>query len=109
MRQWRRGAWASRFCAASVALAALSGPGVLHVSLRPAVVRLGEFGTVRVEGWQASRLEVALQGASGPDGRLLGWRAARGRGRTLEAVLPRPALRGIYPLLLRERAGAPVV
>jgi hypothetical protein len=81
----------------------------LHVSLRPPVVALGGRVTVRVEGWQGSRLEVALDGASDRDGRLLGWGAARRRGRSWTAPLPRPALRGIYAVLLRERAGSRVI
>jgi hypothetical protein len=77
--------------------------------LRPKVVALGAPVTVRVDGWDGSRLEVALAGATNRNGRLLGWRAARRVGPTWLAVLPRPALRGIYPLLLRERRGKPVV
>ena len=80
-----------------------------HVSLRPTVVTLGGRATVRVDGWHESRLEVALDGASDRNGRLLGWRAARRNGRTWTAELPRPALRGIYPVLLRERPGSRII
>jgi hypothetical protein len=98
---------------AACAVAGLVSPpnasASLHVSLRPSVVAVGGLVTVRVEGWQGSRLEVALDGASDRNGHLLGWRAARRRGSSWTAALPRPALRGIYPLLLRERRGSRVV
>lgn len=83
-------------------------PGSVHVLLRPGLVTLGGRVTMRVDGWYRSRLEVALGGATDRNGRLLGWRAARRRGRTWVAELPRPALRGIYPVLLREQPGGPV-
>ena len=79
-----------------------------RVSLQPAIVVLGGHATVLVAGWHESRLEVALSGATDRAGRLLGWRAARRRGNAWAVELPRPALRGIYPVLLRERAGGPV-
>lgn len=80
-----------------------------HVWLRPAVIVLGGRATVSVAGWRAPRLEVALAGATNRTGRLLGWHSARLRGGTWWAELPRPALRGIYPLLLRERVHGTVV
>jgi hypothetical protein len=79
-----------------------------NVSLQPAVVVLGARASVLVLGWQPAHLEVALAGATDRVGRLLGWRVARREGRAWIVDLPRPALRGIYPVLLRERAGAPV-
>jgi hypothetical protein len=79
-----------------------------RVSLQPAIVVLGGHATVLVAGWHESRLEVGLSGATDRTGRLLGWRVARRQGRAWVVELPRPALRGIYPVLLRERAGAPV-
>jgi len=80
-----------------------------HVSLSPAVVLLGGRANVLVAGWRGSHLEVALAGATDRRGRLLGWSAASLRNGKWRVELPRPALRGIYPVLLRERAGAPVV
>jgi hypothetical protein len=88
---------------------AASPPVVPQVSLRPATVVLGGNATVLVAGWHESHLEVALSGATNRTGRLLGWRVARRQGPAWIVDLPRPALRGIYPVLLRERAGAPVV
>jgi hypothetical protein len=79
-----------------------------HVSLQPAVVVLGGHATVLVAGWRAAHLQVALDGATDRAGRLLGWRVAHRDGQAWIVDLPRPALRGIYPVLLRERAGAHV-
>jgi hypothetical protein len=87
---------------------AATPPVTPRVSFQPAVVVLGGRATLLVVGWQAARLEVALAGATDRTGRLLGWRAARRQGPAWVVDLPRPALRGIYPVLLRERAGAPV-
>jgi hypothetical protein len=79
-----------------------------RVSLQPAVVALGARASVLVVGWRKAQLEVSLSGATDRAGRLLGWRVARRQGQAWVVELPRPALRGIYPVLLRERAGAPV-
>jgi hypothetical protein len=79
-----------------------------RVSLQPAVIVLGGRATVLIVGWRESQLEVALSGATDRAGRLLGWRIAHRQGQAWVVELPRPALRGIYPVLLRERAGAPV-
>jgi hypothetical protein len=83
--------------------------GLPQVSLEPEVVLLGGHATVRVAGWRQSTLEVALAGATDRQGRLLGWRRAQLRGGTWWAELPRPALRGIYPLLLRDEGSRTVV
>lgn len=96
--------------AAPRGLPQLPGQSALpQVSLSPAVVLLGGRARVRVAGWPAPTLEVALEGATDRQGRLLGWRRARLSGGTWWAELPRPALRGIYPLLLREHANSKVV
>jgi hypothetical protein len=87
---------------------AASPPVTPEVSLAPAVVMLGEHATVLVAGWRESHLEVSLSGATDRAGRLLGWRVARRQGQEWVVELPRPALRGIYPVLLREGAGVPV-
>jgi len=90
-------------CAAAVG-AASAPPVTPHVSLEPAVVVLGGRATVAVAGWNASHLEVSLAGATDKLGRLLGWRTARREGPAWVVQLPRPALRGIYPVLLRDGA-----
>jgi hypothetical protein len=79
-----------------------------RVSLEPAIVLLGGRSSVLVVGWRKSHLEVSLSGATDRAGRLLGWRVARRQGQAWVVDLPRPALRGIYPVLLRERSGAQV-
>jgi hypothetical protein len=84
-------------------------PVTPRVSLQPAVVVLGGRATVLVVGWNESHLEVSLAGATDRVGRLLGWRVARRRGEAWVVELPRPALRGIYPVLLRDRANGTVV
>lgn len=73
------------------------------------MVLLGGRATMLVAGWPAPRLQVSLAGATDRMGRLLGWRVAHRQGPAWIVDLPRPALRGIYPVLLRERAGAPVM
>jgi hypothetical protein len=80
-------------------------PASVHVSLQPGLVTLGGRATVRVDGWNGARLQVALAGATNRNGRPLGWRDARRRGRTWLADLPHPTLRGIYPVLLRHNPG----
>ncbi|HEX3225911.1 MAG TPA: hypothetical protein VHQ89_07420 [Gaiellaceae bacterium] len=106
-------------CVGLVAGAVLAGAGTgsaaappvtltPHVSLEPATVVLGGRASLLVAGWREAHLEVSLSGATDRAGRLLGWRVARRQGQAWVVELPRPALRGIYPVLLRERAGAPV-
>ena len=79
-----------------------------HVSLQPAVVVLGGHATVLVSGWHAPHLQVSLEGATNRAGYLLGWRVAHRDGQAWIVDLPQPALRGIYPVFLRERAGGTV-
>jgi hypothetical protein len=80
--------------------------GALRVELKPAVVRLREHATVAVSGIHTSSLEVLLDGATNRNGRALGWRKLRFIDGGWRGTLPAPALRGIYPLVLRTRAGA---
>ncbi|HEX6787696.1 MAG TPA: hypothetical protein VF091_00530 [Gaiellaceae bacterium] len=87
---------------------AASPPVTTQVALEPAIVVLGGHATLLVDGWPASHLEVSLAGATDRMGRLLGWRVGHRQGTEWVVELPRPALRGIYPVLLRERAGAAV-
>lgn len=102
---------AFRLCAAVTLSAGLLGSPAAspELSLHPGVVALGERATAVIEGWRGSQLEVELFGATDARGRLLGWRSAHRLGFRWTAELPAPALRGIYPLLLRERAGGLVV
>jgi hypothetical protein len=73
------------------------------------VITIGERATAQVERWPAPRLEVELAGAADDDGRLLGWRTAHWAAGRWTVELPRPASLGVYPLLLRESAGRPIV
>ena len=77
-----------------------------RVELRPSVVRLGERATIAVSGIQVRSLEVRLAGASYADGEPLAWHSLRLVAGTWRGTLPAPALRGVYPVVLRTRAGA---
>jgi hypothetical protein len=79
----------------------------LRVELRPRVVRLRERATIAVSGIHAHSLEVLLAGATDPFGRQLPWRSLRSVGGGWLGTLPAPALRGIYPVVLRSGAGTP--
>jgi hypothetical protein len=75
--------------------------GGMTVELRPAVVRLGHQATIAVRGAHAGGLQVLLDGATDFGGRQLPWRSLRPVGRAWLGALPLPALRGIYPIVLR--------
>jgi hypothetical protein len=80
----------------------------LRVELQPRVVRLRERATIAVAGIRARSLEVLLAGATDSFGRQLPWRSLRPVGGGWVGTLPAPALRGIYPVVLRRGAGTPV-
>jgi len=88
--------------------AARSGPASLtpRVELRPAIVTLRRRATIAVSGIHVRSLEVQLAGASYPDGQPLPWYPLHLVGDTWRGRLPAPAWRGVYPVVLRERAGA---
>ena len=75
----------------------------------PAIARLGAPASVEVRGLAGARLEVRLAGATTPGGSQLGWRPLRLVGEVWRGRLPRPALRGIYPIEVRAGAGRPIV
>jgi hypothetical protein len=75
----------------------------------PAVVRRGRSASITVRGFAGPRLEVRLAGATTPGGYPLGWKPLLVAGATWRGSLPKPALRGIYPIELRAGAGRPVV
>ena len=77
-----------------------------RVELRPSVVRLGERATIAVSGIRVRSLEVRLAGGSYADGEPFGWHSLRLVAGTWRGILPAPALRGVYPVMLRTRAGA---
>jgi hypothetical protein len=63
---------------------------------------------VTVRGLAGRRLEVRLAGATTAAGAPLGWRPLRLAGKVWRGSLPKPALRGIYPIEVRAGAGQPV-
>jgi hypothetical protein len=85
---------------------ATSQPQVLLV---PNVVTLGKASSVAVSGIDASTLQVRLAGASARGGRALPWTELRRSRGAWRGTLPAPELRGVYPVELRVRPGAPVV
>jgi hypothetical protein len=105
-------------CAAG-AIPARSADNVVHhaseaaeapvVIPHPAVVRLGGSASVAVRGFAGPRLEVRLAGATTPGGSPLGWRPLHLVGLTWRGRLPKPALRGIYPIEVRAAAGSPLL
>jgi hypothetical protein len=82
--------------------------GAPAVVADPAIVRLGGSASVTVRGLAGRRLEVRLVGATTPAGVPLGWRPLRLAGKAWRGSLPKPALRGIYPIEVRAGAGQPV-
>jgi len=77
----------------------------LRVELQPAVVRLRERAAIAVSGIHARSLEVRLAGATDTSGRPLPWRSLVSVDGAWVGTLPAPALRGIYPVVLRRGAG----
>ena len=75
----------------------------------PAIVPRGRSASITVRGFAGPRLEVRLAGATTPDGHPLGWKPLLLAGAIWRGSLPKPALRGIYPIELRAAAGRPVV
>ena len=81
-----------------------------HVELRPAVARLGRHATITVSGIHTRRLQVLLAGATDTLGsqpaKQLPWRSLRSVNGKWVGILPAPALRGVYQVVLRTGAGA---
>jgi hypothetical protein len=75
----------------------------------PPVVRRGRSASITVRGFAGQSLEVRLTGATTPGGHRLGWKRLLRAGTISRGSLPKPALRGIYPIELRAGAGRPVV
>lgn len=76
-----------------------------QVDLRPSVVRLGERSAIRVSGLHVRSLEVRLAGAAHVDGRAFTWHALRPVAGGWRGTLPLPPAHGVYPVVLRTRAG----
>jgi hypothetical protein len=77
-----------------------------RVVLQPAIVRLAHRATVVVSGLPARAVQVRLAGGTYPDGTLLKWRSLHLTGGDWHGDLPEPALRGVYPVLLRIGPGS---
>lgn len=81
-----------------------------RVELRPAVVRLRGHTTIAVSGVHTRSLQVLLVGATDTPGsqpaKQLPWRSLRLVNGRWVGTLPAPALRGVYPVVFRTRAGA---
>jgi hypothetical protein len=84
--------------------------GPPRVELQPAVVGLRERATIAVSGIHAHSLEVLLAGATDTPGNQpatqLPWLSLQWVDGAWRGTLPAPALRGVYPVVLRTGAGA---
>ena len=80
-----------------------------QVELQPGVVQLRERATIAVSGIHARSVEVLLAGATNALGNQpatqLPWAPLHLVGGAWRGTLPAPALRGVYPVVLRTRAG----
>ena len=80
------------------------------VATRPAVARLYQDAFIDVHmPVSTGALEVKLDGATDALGRPLPWRRLRFSAGLWTGLLPRPGLRGAYPIELRKRAGSTVM
>jgi hypothetical protein len=80
-----------------------------RVTVSPAVVARGHTAVITVSGVRAPSLQARAAGASANLGQRLPWTALHLRRGVWRGVLPAPEFRGVYPLELRVRAGAPVL
>jgi hypothetical protein len=79
------------------------------VDLKPGVVSLLAQSTITVSGVQARSLEVRLAGATYATGGPLPWQPLRSVHGAWIGTLSTPPLKGVYPIVLRTRAGAPSI
>jgi hypothetical protein len=109
----RRALIAVRVLAAVGAVLVLGGPSAagapqaLRVGLQPAILRLGHHAVIFVSDPRSRAIQVRLAGGTYPDGTLLPWRSLRLAGGIGRGSLPIPALRGVYPVLIRHGPGSP--
>jgi hypothetical protein len=100
-----------------VVFAGASAPAAVHsvadtvlvsprVVVQPAIVTRRQQARIVVSDLRARSVQVRLDGGTYPDGTLLPWRPLRLDGRAWRGSLPAPALRGVYPILLRRGPGA---
>jgi hypothetical protein len=88
------------------ALQADSGNVSPRVAVQPTVVRLHQQATIAISDLHAPSLQVRLAGSTYPDGTPLPWRSLHLLGGVWRGSLPTPALRGVYPVVLRTGVGA---
>ena len=95
--------------AAPAAAPAMSQGGpAARLTLSPTVVRLQRRERVEVSRLPVASLQVVPLGALEPGGRAFRWRSFRLVHGTWVVTVPAPLIRGVYPLLLRTRAGTRV-
>lgn len=80
-----------------------------QVLLVPNVVVRGHASEVRVSGIGGQTLQARLAGGSAKGGLPLHWTPLHRVHGVWRGTLPAPELRGVYPVELRVRAGAPVL
>jgi hypothetical protein len=80
-----------------------------RVALQPGVVSPLAQSTITVSGVSARSLEVLLAGATYATGTPLPWQPLRSVHGAWIGTLPTPPLQGVYPIVLRTRAGAPSI
>lgn len=94
----------------AAASASIPLPGsTLDIVLHPAVAELGTPATIAVSGIDVPSLQVRLRGATNTLAKPVGWHTLTFVRGAWRGTLPPPELRGIYPVELRIRAGAPVL
>jgi hypothetical protein len=103
----RRAAVGSAAMALALAIPALqarAGPGTAapHAAVRLEVKRLRHGASIAVFNLRARSVEVRLKGGTDADGSLLPWRPLKLVKGVWRGTVPAPALRGVYPILLRE-------
>ena len=86
-----------------------TGSSQPEVLLVPNVVALGHASAISVSGLHVPTLEVRLVGASKDHGVPLPWTPLHQSRGAWRGTLPKPELRGAYPVELRVRPGAPVI
>lgn len=75
--------------------------------VRPEVLRLRHTASIAVFNVPARSVQIRLGGGTSFDGELLPWRSLRLVGGVWRGTVRAPALRGVYPILLREGRAAP--
>jgi hypothetical protein len=83
------------------ATASSAPPRSVRVELRPATVNLGQRTGIVVSHIQGRSVQVLVKGATRESGEPFQWQSLRLVDGSWRGSLPSPALRGVYPILLR--------